>query len=269
MHRTVDANQDRAQADHMNSDERAPSRSDAAAEPRPAPSSAASAENSQEPPAPPWWKFWRGPPETVLAKATVLLAIATALLAGIAAGQAWILATTDASTRKAADAAVTSAQTAQAALKTAQENFRKEQRPIVWLNDLGTPTFIPNRKTADGTGQIVWSWHFTNYGRSPALHMSFDHFMRIENATEGSYGSVGPSAAAPVPTHKDNFATVVSRPGISLDEFNRLFGTDEAIGVAGEISYFDAYGGKYQTTFCLHHLSSGAIGYCKHGNDIK
>jgi len=30
-----------------------------------------------------------------------------------------------------------------------------------------------------------------------------------------------------------------------------------------------AYGGKYQTTFCLHHLSSGAIGYCKHGNDIK
>jgi hypothetical protein len=121
----------------------------------------------------------------VLAKATVLLAIATALLAGIAAGQAWILATTDASTRKAADAAVTSAQTAQAALKTAQENFRKEQRPIVWLNDLGTPTFIPNRKTADGTGQIVWSWHFTNYGRSPALHLSFDHFMRIENATEG------------------------------------------------------------------------------------
>lgn len=253
----------------MNSDERAPSRSDAAAEPRPAPSSEASAENSQEPPPPPWWKFWRGPPETVLAKATVLLAIATALLAGIAAGQAWILATTDASTRKAADAAVTSAQTAQAALKTAQENFRKEQRPIVWLNDLGTPTFIPNRKTADGTGQIVWSWHFTNYGRTPALHMSFDHFMRIENATEGSYGSVGPSAAAPVPTHKDNFATVVSRPGISLDEFNRLFGTDEAIGVAGEISYFDAYGGKYQTTFCLHHLSSGAIGYCKHGNDIK
>jgi hypothetical protein len=157
--------------------------------PSPAPSSA-SHENAPIPPSPSWWEFWRGSSETVLARATVLLAVATFILAVIAGIQAYILATTDASTREAAGAAVKSASTAEDALKTARENFRSEQRPIVWLtNDLGAPVFVPNPKKADNTGQIVWDWHFTNYGKTPALHISFRHFMRIDNSTAESYGA--------------------------------------------------------------------------------
>jgi hypothetical protein len=150
-----------------------------------------------------WWKFWRGPPETVLARATVLLAVATLILAAIAGLQAWILATTDASTREAARAAVKSATTAEDALKSARENFRAEQRPIIWLtNDLGAPQFVPNPKKADGTGQIVWDWRLTNYGKTPAVHITFHHFMRIDNVIQESYGATGPSIGAPLPTGK-------------------------------------------------------------------
>lgn len=233
----------------------------------PAPSSASS-ENAPAPPSPPWWKFWRGSPETVLAKATVLLAIATGFLAGIALGQAWILATTDVSTRKAADAAIESATTLKTALQTVRENFRTEQRPVIWLTNIGTPEFILGNPT-DNSGQIVWSWHMTNYGKTPALHMLFRQFMQIENRIESSYHDPTQSVGAPLPTYKDDFSTVISRPGISADEFKRLAETDRFIGISGNITYDDIYGAKYETTFCLLHLRSGAIGYCKEGNDIK
>src|SRR5215472_5821590 len=59
-------------------------------------SSAASADNERASPSPiPRWKFWEGRPETVLARATVFLAIATFVLAIIAGIQAYILETTD------------------------------------------------------------------------------------------------------------------------------------------------------------------------------
>jgi hypothetical protein len=200
-----------------------------------------------------------------------VLAVATFILAVIAGIQAYILATTDASTREAAGAAVKSASTAEDALKTARENFRSEQRPIVWLtNDLGAPVFVPDPKKADNTGQIVWDWHFTNYGKTPALHISFRHFMRIDNSTAESYGAGAASVGPPLPAGKTDFSTVVSRPGISQNDFSQYINSiDNAIGISGSILYFDAYGEKYETTFCLTRLVTGAIAYCKEGNDIR
>jgi nitrate reductase cytochrome c-type subunit len=229
-----------------------------------------SAEDAPTPPAPPRWKFWRGTPDIVLARATVLLAIATLLLTTLAGIQAYILATTDTSTRMSAEAAVKSANAVDMAGRNAQENFRAEQRPVIWLtNELNKPEFIPNMKKADNTGQIVWSFHYTNYGRTPAVHISFRHFMTTEGKIEESYGALAPAVGAPIPPNKVDFATVVSRPGISQDEFNQLLKNDSAIGISADILYFDAFGNKYETTFCLTHLSSGAILYCKEGNDIK
>lgn len=128
-----------------------------------------------------------------------------------------------------------------------------------------------SKKPADETtGQIVWAWHFTNYGKTPALHVSFHQFMTIENRREGSYGvTPAGSTGAPLPTSKDDFSSVVSQPGVTPVQFRRLMATDEAIGVSGEITYFGAYGQKYETTFCLRHLAHGAILYCREGNDIK
>ena len=220
------------------------------------------------PPSPPWWKFWRGSSEAVLARATVLLAIVTLVLAAIAAIQAWILETTDASTRQAAAAAVKSASAAETALQLT----RQEQRPIIWLtNDLGTPNFTLDRPPSDPTsGQIFWKWHYTNYGKTPALHILFHHFMVIANARQASFGEpVEGSMGAPLPPGKDDFSDVVSAPGIKPEQFAQFMKTDQAIGIEGIFTYSDAAGNQYQTTFCLRHLATGAILYCPKGNDIK
>lgn len=74
---------------------------------------------------------------------------------------------------------------------------------------------------------------------------------------------------APLPPNKDDFTTVVSRPGISQEQFTKLMQTDDAIDIFGEITYHDSYGEKYETTFCLSHLFTGAIKYRKEGNGIN
>jgi len=251
---------------------RARSRNPLSEPPKPLPaSSSAPQENaSAQPRPPPWWRFWRPASfETLLARATVWLVIATFLLAAIAAGQAWILATTDVSTRKAADAAVKSATTLETALQTARENFRAEQRPIIWLtNNLGSPQYV-NPTNNPGGGQIAWQWHYTNYGKSPALQLTFHQLIKIEDKIEEGYGYKGPSVGAPVPTNKEDMAEIASQPDISAEQFKKLMAADEAIGVSGEITYYDTYGNKYLTTFCLRHLTLGGILYCKEGNDIK
>jgi hypothetical protein len=112
------------------------------------------------------WKFWRGPPESILARATVVLAMATIILAVMAAIQIYILAVTDKSTRKAANAAEISANTAQLALLTARESVHIEQQPVIWLTGtLGQPQFVLSQK-GDNTGQIIWEWNLTNYGKT-------------------------------------------------------------------------------------------------------
>jgi len=77
-------------------------------------------------------------------------------------------------TAKAANAAVT-------ANNDAPDRFRQDERPYIWLtNDLGQPSFLqrPEWKKEEG-GYIVWDWHFTNYGKSPAYNITFRQGMTI------------------------------------------------------------------------------------------
>ena len=91
--------------------------------------------------------------------------------------------------KQAADAAQSSARTASDILINAQKQFQVEQRPIIWLtNELDTPEFVVNSKAA-GTGQIVWNWRSTNYGKTPAKDTRY--YQRMKIGDEGwalSYG---------------------------------------------------------------------------------
>ena len=80
--------------------------------------------------------------------------------------------------------------------------------------------------------------------------------------------STGFTKGTPVPPNKDDFGTVVSDPGITLEQYNRLLGVDNAIRVRIQMQYTDAYGGNYETEICLGRLVSGAIQYCD-GSHIK
>ena len=79
--------------------------------------------------------------------------------------------------------AAISADAARDSLSITRENFKADQRPIVWLtNNLGNPTWIQNK--------IVWSYHFTNYGKSPAANVRFDVNMSIDGSPFQDFGPI-------------------------------------------------------------------------------
>ena len=122
-------------------------------------------------------------------------------------------------------------------------------------------------------GQIVWNWEYTNYGKSPAIHVRHDTFMSLDNgpfsrapgASENSKGEAG----TPLPPSKIDFDTVISKPGITTAEYNRLLTINKGISISGVIWYEDALGNEYETTFCLSRLNGGVISYQHIGKDCQ
>jgi hypothetical protein len=158
---------------------------------------------------------------------------------------------------------------AEQSLQQAREDFWDEQRPYVWLTSATPPPdFIRNKKDPS-VGQIVWSYHFTNYGKAPALGIHFQQFMRLgDGPFKPSYGESGESIGSPLPPGKDDFDTIASDPGITPAQVSRLLDTS-GISIKVVFKYTDATARKYETGFCLNRLNLGAVGYCRDGNYIK
>lgn len=172
--------------------------------------------------------------------------------------------------RDAADAA-------QRAVANAQEQFRQDARPYVWVtnNGLGQPEFIFDRTLTGApmnTGQIVWTFHYTDYGKTPAYNLSSERFFSVglNSPFRESHGfsHVEKVNGTPVPPNKDDFQTVVSEPEITPEKYKEFLKTDNALRIRAVIQYTDAYGEKYETGLCLGRLASGAIQYCD-GSYIK
>jgi hypothetical protein len=113
--------------------------------------------------------------------------------------------------KKAADAAASAAGTAEQALQDARKNFLVEQRPIIWLtNDIGEPRIFVN-PTDPSSGQILWAWHFTNYGKTPVQGLRFRQYMKLgDGPFDLSHGEEGDDAGAPTPPGKVDFDSVIS-----------------------------------------------------------
>lgn len=150
----------------------------------------------------------------------------------------------------------------------ANNRFREDQRPYIWLKTgyAGNIQFVPNQRAPQkGIGQILWTFHYTNYGRSPALEVRFvDKTMSLNGGEfRQSYGRAF-TVPTPLAPTEENFATVVSRPGVTAKQFARYQATDEAIKVHAIIRYTDRYkDGPYETAICLSLLANGSIAYCK------
>jgi hypothetical protein len=175
--------------------------------------------------------------------------------------------------RKATKAATDAAKAAQAANTDAENRFREDERPYIWFTAAGngTPEFHPTPNTNPPTGQVVWSWHYTDYGKTPAYGLQFireeikvgDRPFKImfERAYRPGIGTV-------IPPGKDDFATIPSSP-IAQEDFNRLLQIDRSIAIRGRVDYADAGGALYETGFCQSRLTSGATEYCEEDNYIK
>lgn len=153
-------------------------------------------------------------------------------------------------------------------VQDARHMFAKDRRPFIWVtsNGLGTPEFLPLDNTKlPPTGQVVWDWHYTNYGKTPAFNVNVHHYMSIdggpfiESYRAPREGSIGP----PIPPTQDLFATVVSEPGLTSDQIAHAKSINgKGISIRIEVKYTDADGEKYESGICLLRLNTGATAYC-------
>jgi hypothetical protein len=163
-------------------------------------------------------------------------------------------------------------QDARALAVEARSNLKAEDRPYIWLtNSMYVPDFATDRPGPRKSGIVTWTWHITNYGKTPALHVRFCQAIIINNRLYPP----GPCAThqapmAPIPPGKDDYNTAVAYP-VDAAEFFNMAAIPGGIRVAAFVYYTDAHGGEYETHLCIAHLPTGAGMYCPEAgaNEIK
>lgn len=158
------------------------------------------------------------------------------------------------------------------AIIQSRDQFSQDQRPYIWLTKDGTgaPEFLRNLKQPQSPiGQIIWAYHYTNYGKSPAFITSSSRFIKIGKADFVPSYEVGSHHVdgLPIPPGADYFNTVVSQPVVSVNYFSSLIDPTnplslDSITVRISFQYRDSGGRSYSTDICLKRLNGGAIAYC-------
>lgn len=160
-----------------------------------------------------------------------------------------------------AGASICAALLAQQSLQLSRDNFVADQRPFIWLtSDFGAPVY--RRVPDSSTGQIIWEWHFTNFGKTPANEVRLQHFMKLADGGFRPSYTVKDSEplGAPLPPNGNQRYTVVSLPDETTPaDYAKLVSTDFGIGISGKIDYVDLSGKSYQSAFCVTRLATGAI----------
>jgi hypothetical protein len=153
------------------------------------------------------------------------------------------------------------------AITNSSKQFQADQRPILWVtNDTGTPQVYVNPKDPT-TGQILWTWHFTNYGKTPVSELRFRQYMKLGDGDfVPSNGEKEEVFGAPIPAGKVDTDTVISRE-LKVSEINDLIQSG-GVTVKIIIEYTDAYKSRYETKVCMNRTNAGSIAYCKDENYI-
>ncbi|MGA8030116.1 MAG: hypothetical protein WB992_23460 [Bryobacteraceae bacterium] len=175
------------------------------------------------------------------------------------------------STKAATDAVVAaqqSGQSARDAIRQARDQFKDEQRPYLWLtnNGFGNPDFLA-LSAYPGHGQILWTYHISNYGKSPARDVGLLDWIKIDDGPFVlSYGMRQQgSHSGPIPPGGEIIATVISSRITSREFAADTSPTKQGgtISIRAHIVYSDSYGANYETGICLTKLNAGNTAFCR------
>jgi hypothetical protein len=140
--------------------------------------------------------------------------------------------------------------------------MERDQRPDITLTDkVNQPYFLavggPLGKV--GLGELIWNWEFINLGKSRAIGLKIDEFIRLEDGPfKRTYGVKGPGFSGDVSPGRTNFATISSGP-ILEDYANSLLKKSFGVSFLMTFEYKDLLGNKYQTAVCVSRYESGAM----------
>lgn len=175
-------------------------------------------------------------------------------------------------TQGAVDAANRSAGAAETANSDARSRFCDDERPYVWVKggELGTPQFVS--ATNSNVGQILWTFHYTNYGHSPTNNIMFTQKeirVGVNAPFRQSHGLTKDKmqAKTPLAPNQDEITTVVSEK-IQQSEVLKLSKIDQGITIRATLRYDDSCGRTHETGICLSTLVSGTTLFCASGNYI-
>jgi hypothetical protein len=145
-----------------------------------------------------------------------------------------------------------------------RDQFTLDQRPYVWLTPTGQAEikYLPD-------GRIAWTYHYTNYGKTPANNVRVWPYMKIGNRDfEKLDSEAWPIFGGVIPPNKVDFGTAFSKTRVTPEEAKVLASTDGAMQIRVVITYTNMMGDKPgESSFCnmtvgVENFASGAAAYC-------
>jgi hypothetical protein len=158
-------------------------------------------------------------------------------------------------------------------LSNSRDQFRIDQRPYVWVSELG-PFIRAPHSTGDTSDKLAFQFKLTNYGKSPAIRCQVDARIAIgKNAwkqivwksLDADKGSILPPGKVEVVN--DAF----SDQAVSEEFFKQVIspGKMEPIEVLGHIQYIGNDGTPYSSDFCFGRNPAPGLYNCPYHNEIK
>lgn len=158
------------------------------------------------------------------------------------------------------------------ALAKATQDILHEQRPYMWVT--------PQSPILEEGKLLSWNILFKNYGGSPAIHVSTcavlsygpnalalinpSYLSQCQMEPEGSLRSSSIS-----PPGFETFTTLLGKDPLNTDSVRLLRDQSGTLVVIGRITYEDATGKSYVSTFCSVRLDGGGIASCGKYNEIE
>jgi hypothetical protein len=180
--------------------------------------------------------------------------------------------------RRQTPAVQQSAMAAQDAIRQARDQFRQDQRPYVWLtNDIGPFARVSlsagaNKSPLDG--RLAFNFHFTNYGKSPAVRLTEQSRIVLGKSAETvfpAWRNLPTDSGSVLPPGKVDSNTAFSDAPFEPSILATILapGPYDPVIVHGILRYFDLYGTEYKSEFCIGRGASSNYYYCDGHNSVQ
>ena len=153
--------------------------------------------------------------------------------------------------RTSSEEAIKSARAAQEALAMARENFRKDERPYIALNPVGTQGRAQIVPSGEHAGHLSMEFQLTNYGKSPGVETARDARIAIGEGAARRISLHEPSATLTriIPPNDKPAIFAYSDDPVTPQIFDDIAAGRTIAIIYGHIEYTDLLLSEPQSTY--------------------
>src|ERR1044072_4171513 len=143
--------------------------------------------------------------------------------------------------------------------------FERDQRPILWIESQGAPRFDADNE--DKSLKVSWNYGFKNIGKSSALDVRHEAFLKIGSEPFHS-GRLLKEKGSLKPVGTDTWPTALSRAGYTRRDFDRA-ARPPGIQLLIRMYFGDSAGNMYQDARCLNWNSDSQTIGRRHADECE